>query len=80
MIKVQPKEIIETKIIGYFKICIINLELFNSVSFQVQLFQSDDTFIRTECYTLTGNDYLNWSNDDNYIINYVANSLNLVRM
>lgn len=37
------------------------------------LYHSTDVFMGERCFYLEGQDYTNWSNDDNYLINYAAN-------
>jgi hypothetical protein len=55
---------------------VINVVLFKSVTICVNLFSNDDV-IDTKTYVLQDADYANWSNDDNYIINYALTKLGL---
>ena len=60
--------------IDNINIRVINLELFKSVSVSVML-MSGKTFIENRNFTLSGDDYKNWANDDNYLYTYVASKL-----
>ena len=53
-----------------------NMNLKNSVSFQVFVFNNSQQLYSTQM-TLSGDDYKNWGTDDDYIINYVAKKLGL---
>jgi len=55
---------------------VMNIILFKSVNISVVLF-SNNTYIDTKTYLLTGTDYTSWSNDDTYIINYALTQLGL---
>lgn len=80
MISIKTKEFTETKKADKIRINITNLELFESVSFQVMIFTNDEEYIKTECFCLRDNDYKNWASDDNYIINFVMNKLGLIKL
>jgi hypothetical protein len=62
-------------IINNFKVKVIELELFKFVRVAVALFDSDGNFVEQKFYTLENEDYLNWSNDDTYICNFVKRQL-----
>jgi len=58
------------------QIRVMNLVLFTSVSINVILFENTN-YIDSKQYTLSGDDYTNWMNDDSYIVNYVLAQLGL---
>ena len=62
--------------IDNINIRVINLELFKSVSVSVML-MSGKTFIENRNFTLSGDDYKNWGNNDKYSTEYVINALKL---
>jgi hypothetical protein len=51
------------------------MNLFVGVHVSVSIFDSEKTKIDTRTVYLTGEDYMNWNNDDQYIINKVAEKL-----
>jgi hypothetical protein len=61
------------------QIRVMNLVLFTSVSINAMLMGNNNKFIDVKQYTLTGDDYTNWSNDDTYIVNYVLAQLGLTK-
>jgi hypothetical protein len=74
-ILIQPSTITTTKTISSFTVNVMRLELFQSVTVNVMLYGPDGNFIDLRTYTLSGNDYNEWDNDDNYLINKVAENL-----
>ena len=40
---------------------------------------SNNKLIDSKLMTITGDEYTNWGNDDNYIINLIMTKLNLTR-
>jgi hypothetical protein len=67
-IQIVPKTITDVKVIKHFKVNVSGLELFTSVTLDVELLDENYNCIKYKSFTLSGNDYLNWKNDDNYII------------
>ena len=57
----------------------IVLMIFNtSATFRVCLYDAQDKIIDFQDIIIQGQDYLNWNNNDDYIINYIANKLGFV--
>ena len=77
-VKVNDYNFVKTSVINNIQINILKLELFKSMTLSVNLY-SNTQLIDTQIITLSGTDYSNWSNDDNYIINLVMNKLNLTK-
>lgn len=63
--------------VKYFTINIVSLELNVSVGLSVNLYNSDNVLLLTENMLITGDEYTNWGNSDDYLTNLVANKLNL---
>jgi hypothetical protein len=68
----------------YINICnvqinVTNVELFTSVSVEAVLLDASNNFIDKKNIVIKDADYLSWGNDDNYIVNYVLNELNLTK-
>jgi len=72
---IQPSTEITTRIITSFTVSVIRLELFTSVTVNALLFGADGGFIEVKTLTLSGQDYLDWNNNDQYLINKVAEIL-----
>lgn len=72
--EIVPKEITEIKLVKYFTVTVMSLELFTSVSLVIQFLDEHKRVIQANSLTLTGTEYTNWSNNDNYILDYVANT------
>jgi hypothetical protein len=77
---IQPKDFVEVKKAEKFKITIMDLILFKSVSLLVALYDKDDKFLKTESFLLEGEDYHNWGNSDDYIVSYVLTKLSLYKL
>jgi len=78
-INVNNYDIVTTNTVNNIKIHIQNLVLFTSVSLMVRLY-SNTILIDNRFLTLTGADYTNWMNDDNYIVTYVLQALGLTKV
>lgn len=72
---IVPVDKVTTITIYSFTIDSIEVDLFNSARIRVYLMNQANVSIDCAFVTLAGEDYENWGNDDDYIINYVANSL-----
>ena len=75
-VAVTPSPYVVTSLITNVQIRVINLSLFTSVSVSAILF-SDTEFIASKSYLLEGEDYTNWGNNDEYIVDYVLAQLGL---
>jgi len=78
-VNVNNHDIVTTNTVNNIKIHIQNLVLFTSVSLTVRLY-SNKILIDNRSLILTGTDYTNWMNDDNYIITYVLQALGLTKV
>jgi hypothetical protein len=72
---IVPVDRVTTVTIYSFTIDSIEVDLFNSARIRVYLMNQDNVGIDCTFVTLAGVDYENWGNNDEYIINYVANTL-----
>jgi hypothetical protein len=75
MSAIVPLDKVTTLTIYSFTLDRIEVDLFNSARIRVNLMDKDNNRIDCTFVTLTGEDYKNWGNSDDYIINYVANKL-----
>jgi hypothetical protein len=78
MSTILPFNEVTTKTAVRFSITISDMELSVSATFRVSLYDSNDSCFANKFVTLEGEDYLNWGNDDTYVINYIAKVLGFV--
>lgn len=79
-VDVQPKEIIKSYTVERLDISISDMKLNESVILNVLLITGDNELLESVNLTLTGEDYNNWSNDDNYIVDIVLEKLNMQKL
>ena len=70
------KTVIQT--ITKFTLDISILELNISATFRASLYDINNKYIDAVNVKLEGADYTNWGNDDNYVINFVAQQLGFI--
>lgn len=75
-VEINTTTITETKTIKYFKVQVVALDLFNSVTLVVTLHDDNGSGVGTRSYVVDGAEYLAWNNDDLYLVNLVAQKLN----
>ena len=68
-----------TSTINNVKVRVMDIKLYLSVTIYASLF-SNNTLIDTKTYLLTGDDYTNWGNNDDYIVNYALTQLGLTKL
>lgn len=74
-VAIQSAVITETKTVKSFNVRVINLELFKSVSVSVNLIGEDGNSVGFRSFNFEGAEYLGWNNDDQYLIDCVAEKL-----
>ena len=80
IIGVTPAPYIKPSInVSNVQIRVQNLVLFTSVNLNVTLMGSNNEYIDSKAFSLSGADYTNWTNDDTYIVNYVLTQLGLTQ-
>jgi hypothetical protein len=72
-ISVEPFNEITTNVITNFIILVESIVLFTKAVLTVDFYNSDGRIVKRERLELAGDDYSNWGNSDDYIINYVTN-------
>lgn len=74
-INIVPADVV-VNLVTSFTIQINNVVLFNSASLIIFLYNNDsDNSIGRREINISGQDYLDWNNNDQYIINLVAKKL-----
>ena len=74
-LEIQNKTITTTKVVKFIEIGNGSIKLDTSVRFRVVLFDVDKKEIGTELVVISGSDYDNWSDDDNYIRDLILTKL-----
>ena len=64
-----------TKTICRAVITVLSMVLFESITLSVSLIDVTDTTLEVKVYTITGEEYESWGNDDQYIVNWVKSKL-----
>ena len=73
--KIEPSVITTTNTATSFNVRCKSLELFNTASFIATLLDDNQRIISIQTVNLTNEQYLEWNNNDYYIIEIVANAL-----
>ena len=58
-----------------FNVACRNVDLFNNASFTVDTFDSSNNMLNRQVLTMTNQQYLEWNNNDSYVIDWVATTL-----
>ena len=84
MSAVVPFDKITTVKITSFKVDVVSLQLNSSASFRVVLYgekyigdTNEKVPVAVENILIAGDDYKQWSNDDDFVVKYVAKKLGL---
>ena len=78
MSDIVPVDKTTTKTVVRFALDIIELILNTSATFRVISYDIDGASIETQFVVLEGTAYSNWGNNDEYVVQYVANQLGYV--
>lgn len=78
--EVEPCDFIApVRVIHHIEIQIMGLVLFSSVSIVVSLYDENDYIIDNRQIIIQGEEYNNWANDDNYLLDLVLVKLGLTK-
>lgn len=72
---IEPDQVVTTRIATSFTVSCQSLTLFKSASFIIYLLDADGGIISTSFMSLTQDQYLQWNNNDDYIIGLAAAQL-----
>jgi hypothetical protein len=75
---VKIDDYVKTKVytINSFSVEVLQMNLFKNAILRIK-FYNNGTYIESENLEITGDDYILWGNDDNYINTFVASKFNL---
>lgn len=80
-INVNDKTITTSRVVKSIEIDqSMEIKLDESATFNVRLLDADGRLVKIERVTMEGSDYSNWSNDDNYVVNFLLTSLGLTEV
>lgn len=75
--KIQPKEVAVINNVIFITIQVSSIIFNTSAVLMVSLYDDKDKYVSTVNLDLTGDDYTNWGNNDDYLLTYVCNKLNI---
>ena len=71
----SPVTITTTKSINGFLINNVSITPFTSASVIISLYDSSNNYIQNSTINLTGTNYTNWGNNDQYLITYIESQI-----
>jgi hypothetical protein len=74
-VAINTATITETKMVTHFKVNVISVELFKCVHLNATLLGENGDYVGVRYFIVEGDEYLAWNNDDQYLINLVAQKL-----
>jgi hypothetical protein len=74
-VAIQATTITETMNVVSFKVHVVGLDLFNSVTVAVTLHDENRNCVGNRTFVISGDEYMSWNSDDQYLINLVAQKL-----
>jgi hypothetical protein len=80
VINVVRKEIVKIEYVDKIKISLYSLKLGSCAEFNVSLVNENQEHFHYEMVKIDGVDYLNWLNDDTYVVDFILNHLELVKL
>ena len=75
---IEPYDYVKKSVAVSMTLKVLQFVLFTSVIVNATLYDEDGVVVLTTNIEIAGDDYLKWSNDDNYIYDYVSRSLDVV--
>lgn len=75
MSDIVPFDKVTSQVIVRFTMQIYNLVLNTSATFRVSMYDINDRCIDNVSVIIEGDAYKAWNNDDNYVVQYVADQL-----
>lgn len=76
-IPIQPYNLVRQQLVKSVDLRVVNLQLFNSVTVAVCLYNEDGYVCDNRTVDISGDEYLAWKNDDTYLVNLVMTKLGL---
>jgi hypothetical protein len=76
-ISITPVTVTTTTVIDKFIIKIVDVKIKERADIKIDLLDNTGNYAGTKYLSMTGDDYANWGSDDDYLINWIKNNLNL---
>jgi len=76
-ISITPITVTTTTVIDKFVIQRVEVKLKESAGIMIDLVDNTGNYAGTRYLTMSGEDYANWGSDDDYLINWIKNNLNV---
>jgi len=76
-ISITPITVTTTTVIDKFIIQRVEVKLKESAYIVVDLVNNTGNYAGSKYLTISGEDYANWGSDDDYLINWIKNNLNI---
>ena len=76
-ISITPITVTTTTVIDKFVIQRVEVKLKESAHIVVDLVNNTGNYAGSKYLTVSGEDYANWGSDDDYLINWIKNNLNV---
>jgi hypothetical protein len=76
-VTIQPKEFITIRTSNKIAIFMTSVKLFQQAEIHVHFLDDSGNCIDVNEFVMEGDDYLSWSNDDHYVVNWVLTKLGL---
>ena len=71
----NPTSIVTTDIVSKINVKVMRIELFTSATLYVSLTTDTGKTIKSEVIEISGDDYINWKNDDSFLYSFAAQKL-----
>jgi len=69
---IESKQYTDISEVSDIRVGLSNLELFVKAEFDVRLLKTDGSYYKSFNFILEGDDYNNWGNSDDYVINKIC--------
>jgi len=69
---IETKQYTDISEVSAIRVGLSNLELFVKAEFDVRLYKTDGSFYKRFNFVLEGDNYNNWGNSDDYVINKIC--------
>jgi len=76
-ISITPVTVTRVTVIDKFVIKKVDVKLKENAEIIVDLVDNTGNYAGTKFLVISGEDYANWGSDDDYIINWIKNNLNI---
>ena len=75
---IESKQYTDISEVSDIRVGLSNLELFVKAEFDVRLLKTDGSYYKSFNFILEGDDYNNWGNSDDYVINKICEAYGFV--